>query len=169
MKLALLLLMGSAQAAPHHLPSACVIALGECAAERDCAICVTAAWPAARSACGVDQLGATLEARCNLTVGHHSNAPGQVGLFKSTWAASDPLHTTLPALLRYLPVVNTANSCPNNTCTCGATGRTQMVGATFGLHTVLAAGKDGCRASVPLTGERTLGELEVPLGRISTS
>jgi len=85
---------------------------------------------------------------------------GPTGLMKSTWAASDPLGTTLPALLKYLPVYSTPDSCPNNACTCGACGRTQMNGTFFGLHTVYAAGRNGCRAKPPLTGHLSIEDVE---------
>lgn len=65
-----------------------------------------------------------------------------LGIFKSTLAASNPTGTTLPFLLKYFPVFSSPNSCPNQECKCGATGRTEINGttgfqheATFGIHT----------------------------------
>jgi hypothetical protein len=87
------------------------------------------------------------------------------GVFKHTIAASDPHHTTLPWLLRHLPVTSAANSCPNETCTCGATGRTEVNQTfgfghevTFGIHTVLAAGVNRSREAA--SGHLSLAEVE---------
>ena len=134
-----------------------------------CGVCVAEQWPELRDASCAKTvtLGQALAQHCSADIAllrlppppHHSTAMS-VGLFKSTWAASDPRHTTMPALLRYLPVTETADSCPNNTCTCGSSGRTQIVGSHFGLHTVFAAGPHDCRATPPLTGSFSLSEVE---------
>ena len=49
--------------------------------------------------------------------------------------------------MRYLPVLNTWDSCPDNACACGATGRVELIATYFGIHTVWAAGAGGARAA----------------------
>jgi catechol 2,3-dioxygenase-like lactoylglutathione lyase family enzyme len=73
------------------------------------------------------------------------------GIFKHTIAASDPLNTTLPFLMRYFPVSSSGTSCANESCKCGSTGRTELNGTgpgfepEFGIHSVRAAGVNGTR------------------------
>lgn len=110
------------------------------------------------------------------------------GMYKSTLAASDPLNTTYPWLLKYLPVIPTPNNVPGNIVACGAQGRTELngtsgfsttddEGGTFGIHTVLAAGLNNSRehASGPLTMAEmeevwttAIGDLRAPDATYST-
>lgn len=81
-------------------------------------------------------------------------------MFKSTWTASNPANGAWPYLMKYLPVLNTWDSCSGNTCKCGDTGRVEMIDTYFGIHTVLAAGLDNARASKPFTGKLSVAEVE---------
>ena len=111
-----------------------------------------------------------------------------IGVFKATWASSgnsvlelmmtqhsfqhnpnsnrmlpDPVHTALPWLLRHLPCTSTSDSCPNEQCACGATGRVTLNSTNgrfgFGLHAVLAAGHGDTRLRA--SGEISVSELEL--------
>ena len=48
------------------------------------------------------------------------------GISKSTWACSHPVKLTYPWLMKYLPVTDADDSCANNVCKCGATGRVTL-------------------------------------------
>ncbi|KAH8049294.1 hypothetical protein JL720_15685 [Aureococcus anophagefferens] len=86
------------------------------------------------------------------------------GMYKATWATSDPIHTTYPFLTELLGNLPTDNNCPNLTCACGTQGRTELNGTHgfgsedhFGVHTVEAAGVNGAgsarrAAAVPALG-----------------
>jgi len=100
------------------------------------------------------------------------------GIFKYTIAASDPLHTTLPWLLKYLPTFSSGNNCVNDTCACGVQGRAEVKGTTgfdpettFGIHTVFAAGVNRTReftsgplslAQVEKLWDKSIGDLRSP-------
>ena len=104
-----------------------------------------------------------------------AQAPGR-GISKNTWAASDPIHTSYPWLMKYLPVNDADDSCSNNECTCGATGRVALktsssgndddesskvnsgVSPGFGIHTVLSAGYENSRAKA--SGNLTVAQIE---------
>lgn len=96
--------------------------------------------------------------------------PDPTGIYKNTLAASDPLTTTYPWLLKYFPVHSTSNNAPGNVVACGQQGRVEMNGTygfkgqagaddgtdTFGIHSVLAAGAKSSRlaASGPVSLEQ---------------
>ena len=87
------------------------------------------------------------------------------GMYKATWAASDPIHTTFPFLTKYLGNLPTDNNCPDLTCACGTQGRTELNGTHgfgsedhFGVHTVEAAGVNGSRLRA--SGAYSLAEVE---------
>lgn len=124
-----------------------------------CPVCVVNAWPTLeQGSCSEWTLGVGVKRHCKPD---NSTWPTNgTGMFKSTWAVSDPVHTTWPLLMKYLPVVNTWDSCSENHCKCGATGRTEMVNAFFGIHTVFAAGLKYARASPPYSGSLSLKEVE---------
>ena len=91
------------------------------------------------------------------------------GIYKSAYAASDPLGKSRPWLLRYFPVCSANSSCDNGhgSCASGATGRMETNGSTgldpeFGIHTVLAAGRDGARARA--SGQCSVAEVEAIWG-----
>ena len=153
---AIVLVLAVARGASASLSSSCRAAL-PCAVGWGCPVCVMQAWPGARGACGAASFGASLKEVCEVP---DSSPPLTAGVFKSTWAASAPTTTTLPSMLRTLPVTRTSDSPANDTCACGATGRAQMVGSLFGLHTVLAAGENQCRATSPNTGTLEVADVE---------
>lgn len=137
-------------------------------ASDSCGICVTRAWPRLRTEPSCNMGHGELLKHCKHTADASNDQSDDgdntlAGLFKSTWAASDPVNTTLPALLKYLPVESTPDSCPGQVCACGSCGRTQMLPSSsvqFGLHTVAAQGLDDCRATSPLTGDLTVSDVE---------
>ena len=91
------------------------------------------------------------------------------GMYKATWATSDPIHTTYPFLTELLGNLPTDNNCPNLTCACGTQGRTELNGTHgfgsedhFGVHTVEAAGVNGSRLRA--SGAYSLEEIEAIWG-----
>ena len=137
--------------------------------ESTCGVCVTRAWPRLRNEAACAGLGhGELVQHCDpvrdaVEESESDDGIGMSGLFKSTWAASDPVNTTLPALMKYLTVESTPDSCPGQICACGSCGRTQMLPSgtvQFGLHTVAAKGINDCRATSPLSGDLTVADVE---------
>ena len=146
-----------------------------------CGLCVTRAWPRLRNEAACAGLGhGELVQHCGpvhdaADESESDDGIGMSGLFKSTWAASDPVNTTLPALMKYLTVESTLDSCPGQVCACGECGRTQMLPSgtvQFGLHTVAAKGINDCRSTSPLSGDLTVADVEAifdeELGDMST-
>lgn len=91
------------------------------------------------------------------------------GMYKATWAVSDPIHTTYPFLTHYLGNLPTDNNCPDLTCACGTQGRTELNGThgygsenLFGMHTVNAAGVNNSRMEA--SGAYSLEEVEAIWG-----
>ena len=97
-----------------------------------------------------------------------SSSSVREGFFKSTWAVSSPLTTSLPFLESYFPVFDNSDSCTDDRCTCGTQGRVSLttgIGSdfSFAVHTVNAAGKNDSRFGS--TGRLSLPEIERWVGK----
>lgn len=75
------------------------------------------------------------------------------GISKSTYACSESAATSAFAwLMKYLPVEEANDDCPDRSCTCGEQSRVALqtnanVSPGFGIHCTYAAGEDATRAA----------------------